>query len=128
MELTKVRLQIAGSNYVISTTDSESYVHELAERLDKDMKDILESAPSASVTQAAVLAALDYLDELHRSNDGADNLRSQLKSYLEDAMAAKGTADNAARELQELRAQLEKSQLECERLRREVGYMRGQDS
>ena len=40
MELTKVRLQIAGSNYVISTTDSESYVHELAERLDKDMKDI----------------------------------------------------------------------------------------
>ena len=55
MELTKVRLQIAGSNYVISTTDSESYVHELAERLDKDMKDILESAPSASVTQAAVL-------------------------------------------------------------------------
>ena len=50
MELTKVRLQIAGSNYVISTTDSESYVHELAERLDKDMKDILESAPSASVS------------------------------------------------------------------------------
>ena len=67
MELTKVRLQIAGSNYVISTTDSESYVHELAERLDKDMKDILESAPSASVTQAAVLAALDYLDELQKS-------------------------------------------------------------
>ena len=85
MELTKVRLQIAGSNYVISTTDSESYVHELAERLDKDMKDILESAPSASVTQAAVLAALDYLDELQKSTGSVDNMRRQIKNYLEDA-------------------------------------------
>ena len=37
------------------------------------------------------------------------------------------TAENAARELQELRMQLERSRLECDRLRREVGYIRGQD-
>ena len=98
MELTKVRLQIAGSNYVISTTDSESYVHELAERLDKDMKDILESAPSASVTQAAVLAALDYLDELQKSTGSVDNMRRQIKDYLEDAASAKMAAEETRRE------------------------------
>ena len=102
MELTKVRLQIAGSNYVISTTDSESYVHELAERLDKDMKDILESAPSASVTQAAVLAALDYLDELQKSTGSVDNMRRQIKDYLEDAANAKSEAADAKRQVQEL--------------------------
>ena len=107
MELTKVRLQIAGSNYVISTTDSESYVHELAERLDKDMKDILESAPSASVTQAAVLAALDFQDELQKSTGSVDNMRRQIKDYLEDAANAKSEAADAKRQVQELQRQLE---------------------
>ena len=36
--------------------------------------------------------------------------------------------DRLKRENDDLRAQLEQSQLECARLRREVGYMRGQDS
>ena len=106
MELTKVRLQIAGSNYVISTTDSESYVHELAERLDKDMKDILESAPSASVTQAAVLAALDYLDELQKSTGSVDNMRRQIKDYLEDASRARMEVDVARREIERLNREI----------------------
>lgn len=124
----KVKLEICGAVYALSVEGEPAYYEELAKTLNEKMHDMLEASDRLSVTGAAVLSALDYLDELHRSNDGADNLRSQLKSYLENAMAAKGTADNAARELQELRAQLEKSQLECERLRREVGYMRGQDS
>ena len=107
MELTKVRLQIAGSNYVISTTDSESYVHELAERLDKDMKDILESAPSASVTQAAVLAALDYLDELRKATMSADNMRGQVRDYLEDAAKARLATQEAQQEIARLRRQIE---------------------
>ncbi len=107
MELTKVRLQIAGSNYVISTTDSESYLRELAERLDKDMKEIMEAAPSASVTQAAVLAALDYLDELQKSTGSVDNMRSQIKDYLEDAANAKSEAADAKRQVRELQQQLD---------------------
>ena len=124
----KVKLEICGAVYALSVEGEPAYYEELAKTLNEKMHGMLEASDRLSVTGAAVLSALDYLDELHRSNDGADNLRSQLKSYLEDAMAAKGTADNAARELQELRAQLDKSQLDCERLRREVGYMRGQDS
>ncbi len=114
----KVKLEICGAVYALSVEGEPAYYEELAKTLNEKMHGMLEASDRLSVTGAAVLSALDYLDELH----------SQLKSYLEDAMAAKGTADNAARELQELRAQLEKSQLECERLRREVGYMRGQDS
>ena len=83
-----------------------AYYEELGKTLDEKMRGLMDANDCVTVTGAAVLTALDYLDELHRSNDGADNLRSQLKSYFEDAMSAKATAENAARELQELRDRL----------------------
>lgn len=106
MESVKVRLNIAGSNYVVSSTDPEEYVRSLADRLDKDMKDIMEFAPSASVTQAAVLAALGYLDELSKSTGSVDNMRSQIKDYLEDAARAKIEADEARRAVRQLQAEV----------------------
>ncbi len=127
MAMKKVKLEICGAVYALSVEGDPAYYEELGKTLDVKMKELLKSSDRLTVTGAAVLTALDLLDSLNQSNDGADNLRSQLKGYLEDALAAKTAAENAARELLELRAQLGRSQLECERLRREVGYMRGQD-
>ena len=127
MAMNKVRLEICGAVYLLSVDGDPAYYEDLGKALDEEMRGLMDTNDRVTVTGAAVLTALDYLDELHRSNDGADNLRSQLKSYFEDAMSAKATAENAARELQELRMQLERSRLECDRLRREVGYMREQD-
>ena len=127
MAMNKVRLEICGAVNLLSVDGEPAYYEELGKALDEKMHSMMNASDRITVTGAAVLSALDYLDELHRSNDGADNLRSQLKSYLEDALAAKATAENAARELRELTAQLERSRMECDRLRREVGYMRGQD-
>ena len=61
----------------------------LAEKLDSDMTQMLASNPTASVTTAAVITALGYLDELKKSTSGADNMRAQIKDYLEDAAKAK---------------------------------------
>lgn len=113
MPASKVRLEICGSNYVISTTDTEEYTLSLAEKLDKQMNEFLASTPSASVTSAAVLCALSYLDELEKSSASADNMRSQIKDYLEDAAKAKLEAEEARREL--------------ERLRREIGYLQNKN-
>ena len=107
MESIKVRLTIAGGSYVVSSTDPEDYVRSLADRLDKDMKGIMESAPSASVTQAAVLAALGYLDDLSKSIGSVDNMRSQIKDYLADAAKAKLAADEARREVERLKREVQ---------------------
>jgi len=108
----KVRLTIAGSPYVISTTDSEEYVEGLAQRLDTDIKAVMGENPNLSVTRAAVFCALEYLDEYTKSIGSADNMRSQIKDYLADAAKAKLAADEARREV--------------ERLRREVQYLKEQ--
>ena len=109
--MNKVKLNICGSHYIVSAQEDEAYVLSLAEKLDKDMSAVLAAAPSASVTSAAILTALDYLDDLKKTNLGADNMRAQIKNYLEDAAKAKLEVEEAKREI--------------ERLRKEIGYLKG---
>lgn len=103
----KVKLEICGSSYVVSTGDSEEYLLGLAERLDSDMNQVMMEAPNASVTAAAVITALGYLDEAEKSAFGADNMRAQIQDYLEDAAKARMVAEDARREEDQLRRQLE---------------------
>ncbi len=108
MPANKVRLSIAGSNYVVLTTDSEEYVTGLAQRLDEDIAEIMAQSSTASVTSSAILVALDYLDQLEKNNAGTDNMRSQIKDYLEDAAKAKMEAEDARREVERLRVELQR--------------------
>lgn len=112
MPLNKVKINIAGTNYVINTQDDEEVVLALAKTLDNDIAQILEQSPSASVTAAAVLSALTYLDKLEKANQGADNMRMQVKQYLEDANNAKNEA--------------EKVKIELERLKIDIQYLKNQ--
>ena len=107
MPVTKVKLTICGSSYIVSTTDSEEYVNQLAERLDNDMTEIMTQNPSASVAASAVISALSYLDELNKNASSTDNMRAQIKDYLEDAAKAKLDAENARRQVEKLPAELE---------------------
>ena len=102
----KVKLQICGSSYVVSTNDSAEYLTGLAERLDEDMNQVMREMPNASVTAAAVITALGYLDEAQKNAQGADNMRAQLQDYLEDAAKAKLAAEEAKREAGRLRREL----------------------
>lgn len=106
MPVTRVKLTICGSNYIVSTTDSEEYVNQLAERLDNDMTEIMTQNPSASVAASAVISALSYLDELNKNASSTDNMRAQIKDYLEDAARAKLEAENTRRQLEKLTAEL----------------------
>ncbi len=111
-DVSKVRLTICGSNYVLSTNEGEDYLRNLADRLDLEMKDMMAKSASVSITTAAVLTALGYLDELEKASGSADNMRRQIKDYLEDAASAKMAAEELRRENAALRRRVE----ELERL------------
>ena len=106
MDPNKVKLEICGSSYVVSTNDAEEYLLGLAERLDRDMNQIMIDTPNASVTAAAVITALAYLDEAEKSAFGADNMRGQIQGYLEDAARARLAAEEARRDVQRLQNEL----------------------
>ena len=76
---------------------------ELAKELDSKITAILKGS-RVSVTQAAILVALQYADDAGKNSGNADNLRAQLKSYLEDAAQAKSERDFYKRELERIKA------------------------
>ena len=98
MATSKVRLNICGSRYVVNTSESEDYMQNLADRLNLDMNELMASSNSVSITTAAVMTALNYRDELEKASGSADNMRRQIKDYLEDAASAKMAAEEARRE------------------------------
>ncbi|MFR5875404.1 MAG: cell division protein ZapA [Eubacterium sp.] len=106
MEKNRVNLKICGSSYSILTEDDPDYVEELGELIDKEMKQTAQDAPSLSTTQCAVLVALDQADACKKATASADNLRAQIKDYLEDSARARMEVDVARREIERLNREI----------------------
>ncbi len=110
MEKNKVKLNIAGTDYVICTEDDAKYVMALGDELDATITKTMRENSRVSVTQAAILAALDYADMYRKAEVSADNLRSQIKEYLEDSARSKMDAEIAKREVERLTRELQNAQ------------------
>ena len=106
MEKNKIALKICGNTYTILTEDDPDYVEELGELIDKEMRSTGQEAPSLSQTQCAVLVALDQADAAKKETASADNLRAQIKDYLEDSARARMEVDVARREIERLNREL----------------------
>ena len=121
MSNNRIQLVIAGISLIVSTTEEESYVTRLAQTIDEDMQALL-GKTRASVTSAALLLAIDYLDRFQKANRSATNMRTQIKGYLTDAANAKllfdeekKRSDLYAREVGELNSRLEQFQASSSR-------------
>ena len=103
MNKTTHKLRIANDEYRIVSEESAEYMGELAHEIDLKIAEIVRGA-RVSTTQAAVLVALQYADEAKKHGGTSDNLRLQLKEYLEDAAKAKSERDFYKRELDRIKA------------------------
>ena len=70
------------------------------------MKTIGNESPSLSQTQCAVLVALDQADAAKKATASSDNLRAQIKDYLEDSARARMEVDVARREIERLNREI----------------------
>lgn len=106
MEKNRVRLTIGGADYFIVTDDEVEYTQRLGVELDEKISQITRENARVSITQAAVLAALEYSDLAKKAEVSAENLRSQIQEYLEDAARAKTNAEVSRREAERLGKEL----------------------
>ena len=107
MAKNRIKISILGSDYIIASEEEENYVRQVAAETDKRIAGITRDNPRLSVTMAAVLAALDYCDEAVKATESADNLRSQIKDYLEDSSQVRMEADEARRENEKLKKEVQ---------------------
>lgn len=92
-----VRLQICGGHYNIVSEDDESYIRQVGGMVEQRIQKFLERNPSVSVSAASVFAALEFCDEAEKSRRSADNLRNQIKAYLEEVKQVRAENDELRR-------------------------------
>lgn len=106
MDKNRVTIMISGSQYSILTEDEPAYVEELGREVDEAVKEVTGDNPRVSLTQASVLVALDFADQAKKATAAADNLRAQIKDYLEDSARARMEVDVTRREIERLNREL----------------------
>ena len=100
----RVTVTICGNEYTFLAEEDSAYVEKVAAYVDQRMTDILEST-KAGRTDAAVLTAANIAGELFKAQGIAENLRSQLKEYLDEASKSKNEISELKREIFKLQNQ-----------------------
>ena len=94
----RVTVTICGNEYTFVAEEDSTYVEKVAAYVDQKMTEILDST-KAGQTDAAVLTAANIADELFKTQEIAENLRSQLKEYLDEASKSKNEISELKREV-----------------------------
>ena len=102
----KIKLMIAGEEYNISTDDDLDYVAQLGQELDEKISSLMRDNARISITQAAIVTALEYADAAKKSEITSENLRAQIQDYLEDAARARTDVEITKRELERVSKEL----------------------
>ena len=79
----RVTMSICGQEYTLVAEENAAYMEKVGELVDKKMAELMDAA-HVGRSDAAVLAAVNLADDLFKAQDNADNLRRQLKAYLDE--------------------------------------------
>lgn len=107
MNKNKVRLNICGTECTLTSEDNETYVLALGDEVEKSIQNIMDKNDRVSLTLAAMITALSFCDESKKAVAAADNLRSQIKDYLEDSSRSRLEADEARREIERMKQEIQ---------------------
>lgn len=106
-----VKVRIYGKEYALTTEETETYTHKLASVLNQKL-DKIPKGSSLNKLDAAVLVALECLDEALKATTTVENIRTQIKNYADEASTAKAKLDEVLKENRMLTGRV--SQLEKE--------------
>lgn len=103
----RVVIKICGEDYALVADEAASYMEKVGAYVDEKLTEVLNGA-KVGRTDAAVLTALNIADELFKAQAGAEQLRAQIKGYLDQAGKAQAEVSELKREVFRLQQQLEK--------------------
>lgn len=94
----KVTVTIAGQEYTLVATEEAGYMQKVAAHVDGKVHEVLDESHVSQV-DGAILAALNIADGYFKEVEASENLRRQLKEYLEEATRMKLELSEAKREI-----------------------------
>lgn len=98
----KIKLNISGNEYYITTDESESYMTSLAEEIEAKIEGLLDTSAYLSTTMAAVLTALQYCDRCHKAEASNSFVSDKMTSFSDANTRAQAEIVRAYREIEKL--------------------------
>lgn len=102
----RVVVTICGEEYTFVAEESPSYMQKVGAYVGDKMDEVL-SSTRVGKTDAAVLTAANIADELFKAQAAAEQLRRQIKGYLDEAGKAQSQVSELKREILRLQQRLD---------------------
>ena len=102
----RVVITISGEEYTFVADESSAYMQKVGSYVNDKMEEVLKSA-KVGRSDAAVLTAVNITDELFKAQAAAEQLRGQIKGYLDEAGKAQAEVSELKREVFRLQQRLE---------------------
>ena len=102
----RVVITICGEEYTLVADETSAYMQKVGSCVSDKMTEVMNDA-KVGRTDAAVLTAVNLTDELFKSQTAAEQLRGQIKGYLDEAAKAQAEASELKREVFRLQQRLE---------------------
>nr|WP_326186233.1 cell division protein ZapA [uncultured Oscillibacter sp.] len=102
----RVVVTICGEEYTFVAEESASYMQKVGAYVGDKMQEVLVGA-KVGRTDAAVLTAANIADELFKAQAAAEQLRGQIKGYLDEAGKAQAEVSELKREVFRLQQKLD---------------------
>ena len=102
----RVVVTICGEDYTFVAEESTAYTQKVAAYVNDKMEEVLKTT-KVGRTDAAILTAANIADELFKAQAAAEQLRAQIKGYLDEATKAQAEASDLRREVFRLTQKLE---------------------
>ena len=103
----RITVKICGEEYTMLTEDAAEYTQKIASYVTEKMQEVLSSS-HVGLKDAAVLAAMNIADELFKVRAADEQLRTQVKGYLDEAGKAKSQVSELKRENFRLQQKIDK--------------------
>lgn len=102
----RVTITICGEEYNFVAEESTEYMQKVGTYVSGKMDEIL-SGSRVGRSDAAVLTATNIADELFKSHAASEQLRTQIKNYVDEANRAQAEVSDLKREVFRLQQKLE---------------------
>ncbi len=123
--LKNVSFTVAGTEFMIQTEEEPDYIRSLAADVDGRISVYLRMGSKVSLSMSSILTAMEYCDEYTKLKADMENLRGQIRSYIDEAQASQQESEALRLQLQQADTSEKVKNLEEEnyQLRQQIGKL-----
>lgn len=104
-----VKIAICGSTYTINTIETQEYIKEMVESINKHVSEVIKHK-NVEFNDALILSILNYADGYKKNEVSLDNVRKELQGYISATKKMDAVLGTTRKQVEDLQEQYTKSQ------------------